>query len=224
MSTAPWSTTCTHNGKGFKHSSLRTVVSFADTWSRWLDAEDLHFARYLAHELTFEDQRRNRVRDFLAEPLDDAEADAWFAGYLTHFEAAWRLFDDVLPALDLLAGLPIAVFSNVSGEYTRRKINAVGLSDRFAVTWGLDDAGSAKPDARNFLSVCAAMQVNPTRVVHVGDRYETDALGACDAGLVSVWIDRTDAMSGLSAVDPRVTVVTSLVEGAGRFADERRFG
>ncbi len=152
----------------------------------------------------------------MGEPLPDDDADTWFDGYRAHFESCWRLFDDVLGSLDALADRPLAAFSNVSGAYTRRKVSAVGLQDRFALIWGIDDVGAAKPAPRVFLDLCATLGVEPSRTLHVGDRYEADALGACDAGLLSLWLDRPGAsLSGRrpdGAVDPRVTVVTSLTD------------
>jgi putative hydrolase of the HAD superfamily len=187
-----------------------------NAWDRWLAAEDVHFRRYLDGELSFEDQRRERVRAFLAEPLDAAAADDWFAGYLTHFEASWRLFDDVPATLDALAGLSLAAFSNVSGAYTRRKIEAVGLARVLVGAWGVDDVGAAKPAEATFLGLCERLGVPPASVVHVGDRYGADALGAVQAGLTGVWLDRPgaepDGRVPHGAPDPRVQVVSSLAE------------
>ncbi|MFZ0324063.1 MAG: HAD family hydrolase [Actinomycetes bacterium] len=188
-------------------------------WDRWQVAEERHFARYLAGELTFEGQRRERVREFVGGPFTDDDADAWFDGYRSHFESSWRLFDDVLDTLDGLSDRPLAAFSNVSGHYTRRKIAAVGLEDRFVVTWGIDDVGAAKPDPRPFHRVCSALGVETARTLHVGDRYEADALGACEAGLVGVWLHRPGAQLSSPPqehpIDRRVTTVSSLSEVVG---------
>lgn len=43
------------------------------------------------------------MREFLSRDLEDAEAEAWFGRHAAHYEAAWALFPDVLPVLDLLA-------------------------------------------------------------------------------------------------------------------------
>ena len=187
-----------------------------DAWDRWLAAEDVHFRRYLDGELSFEEQRRERVRAFTGEPLDAVAADTWFAGYLVHFEASWRLFDDVPPMLDALAGHSLAAFSNVSGAYTRRKIEAVGLAGVLVGAWGVDDLGAAKPAAATFRGLCERLGVPPASVVHVGDRYGADALGAVEAGLTGVWLDRPgaepDGRAPQGALDPRVRVISSLAQ------------
>jgi putative hydrolase of the HAD superfamily len=185
-------------------------------WTRWRLLEEEHFARHLAGELTFTEQRRVRVRHFTGQGLSDAEADEWFGGYLAAFQAAWRVFDDVGAALDALAGLRLAAFSNVGGEWTRSKLTAVGVIDRFEVVLGMDEAAAAKPDARAFGAVCARLGVSAADVWHVGDRYETDGRGALAAGLRSIWLDRpqADGLSGRPSgdLDPRIHVVTSLAE------------
>src|ERR1700691_4293073 len=73
----------------------------------WQRLEALHYDEYARGECTFAEQRRRRVRGMYAalerEPADELTADAWFGSYLRHYRAAWRAFDDVLPALAALA-------------------------------------------------------------------------------------------------------------------------
>ena len=187
-------------------------------WSHWRELEEHHFARYLDGAIDFAQQRHERVRGFTGEPLDDAAAQQWFAVYLSHFEASWTLFPDVLPTLDALTsqGLELGAFSNVGGDFTRHKLSTVGIADRFAVVWGTDDVGAAKPDAAVFAALCDRLASPRGATVHVGDRYEADARGAVAAGLRGVWLDRPGAdprgRIGAEPPDPRVAVVTSLGE------------
>lgn len=185
-------------------------------WARWRALEEYHFARYLARDLTFHGQRRARVRDFTGDPLDDDAADAWFDAYRIRFEESLRVFDDVVDTLDQLAHLPLAAFSNVSGEYTRHKLTALGLLDRFVLAWGTDDVGAAKPDPLTFTGLVTGLGVPAADVLHVGDRYEPDALGPCRVGMHGVWLDRPGAdpagRAPGDAPDPRVVVITSLRE------------
>ena len=76
----------------------------------------------------------------------------WFAGYTTHFEAAWTAYDDVAAALDVVAahGLAVGIVTNVGADHQRRKLESVGLGDRFDVVVGLDTLGFGKPDPRVF--------------------------------------------------------------------------
>lgn len=160
--------------------------------ARWREVTDQQWARFSAGGVTFEDQRRDRVRAFLERPeLTDAETDAWFRRYITHYEAAWSLFPDVLPVLDALAASHRhAVLSNSSIHVQDHKLRALGVYDRFEVVLCAAELGVSKPEAGAFLAACEALSLPPHQVAYVGDHPEIDGRGAADAGLLSVWIDR----------------------------------
>ena len=164
----------------------------------WRDDMERAYARFLAGELTFREQRRERVRAFLgrtgrALPGPRA-ADAWFRRYARCYERHWRVFPDVLPALDALRGdYAHGLLSNSSSAHQRRKLRRLGLSGRFRSLVCSDDIGCAKPAAGAFLAGCQALGLPPERVAYVGDKLTTDALGALGAGLHPVWLDRPGA-------------------------------
>jgi putative hydrolase of the HAD superfamily len=77
---------------------------------RWSELEEWHYTRYLTGELTYLGQRVWRARDVLAPygiVVDDEQALEWFERYLVGYRDNWRLFDDVLPALDALRTLDV---------------------------------------------------------------------------------------------------------------------
>jgi putative hydrolase of the HAD superfamily len=175
----------------------------------WWAVMEEHYGRFLAGELDLTGQRRARARAFLGRPLTDAEADAWFAGYTARFEAAWRLFPDVVPALDALAGSHRhAVLSNSSERYQRRKLGRLGIGDRFEAVLCSDDIGHAKPAPEAFLAACRALDLPPATVAYVGDRSDIDAAAATAAGLHGIWLDR--AGTGAEGTGPRITTLAEL--------------
>ncbi|MFI1433607.1 HAD family hydrolase [Streptomyces lydicus] len=182
--------------------------------TRWRHAMETEFARFLAGEVGFLDHRRARARTFLGSPLSDEEADAWFGRYIAHYEASWVLFPDSLPALEALAPLlRQAVLSNSSTANQERKLAALGIRARFEAVLCADELGHAKPAAEAFASACAALGLAAEEVVYVGDRLDIDALGARDAGLAAVWLDRTgpDGEAG-AELPPGVRRIASLAE------------
>ncbi|MFD7669044.1 HAD family hydrolase [Streptomyces sp. NPDC059788] len=161
---------------------------------RWRECMEVAFGRFLSGELGFLEHRRERARTFLGEALSDDEADAWFGRYVALYEAAWTLFPDSVQALTDLA--PLArqgVLSNSSVRNQERKLRALGIRDHFEVVLCADGVGHAKPAAEAFLAACDAMELAPERVVYVGDKLDVDAIGARDAGLGAVWVDRVGA-------------------------------
>ncbi|MFD5162024.1 HAD family hydrolase [Streptomyces hawaiiensis] len=190
----------------------------------WREITHLQWARFAAGEATFEDQRRDRVRVFLGRDLTDAEADAWFQRYVTHYEGVWALFPDVLPVLDALsASHRHAVLSNSSLHVQDRKLRALGVHDRFETILCAAELGISKPEAGAFLAACDFLGLPPHQVAYVGDHPEIDGRGAADAGLLSVWIDR----GGLYAtIDPPVGPhrIASLAELPSLLGSDTRFG
>jgi len=176
---------------------------------RWHELEEEHYHRYLAGELDFREQRRARARSFLAPyglvlETDD-EADAWWDGYIVHYENAWSLHDDTLPCLDALTTGPdpvrIGLVTNGDLNAQTAKLRATGLLPRIEHAVASGDVGVAKPDAAIFERACSVFGVEPGSAAYIGDRLATDALGASAAGLLGVWLDRAG-----SATDEQLAV------------------
>ena len=51
-----------------------------------------------------------------------------------------------------------------------------------------------KPDPEVFRYACKRLRTSVECAVMVGDRYERDIIGAKDAGLYTVWVNRTDEL------------------------------
>ncbi len=181
----------------------------------WRELEARHYDEYASGQCSFAEQRRRRVRgmhDVLGREVPpDESADEWFAGYLRHYRAQWRAFDDVLPALDALAAaqpqLVLGVVTNGEGEPQRKKLEACGVEGRFAHVVASAEAGVAKPDAAIFALACERLGVERSRTAHVGDRLDLDAHGAAAAGLRGVWLDRPGAVKH-AMPEPALEVTT----------------
>ncbi|MFF2850401.1 HAD family hydrolase [Streptomyces sp. NPDC058001] len=188
----------------------------------WREITDVQWARFAAGEATFEDQRRDRVRAFLDQPLTDPEADAWFHRYIAHYEEGWALFPDVLPALDTLADSHRhGVLSNSSLHNQDRKLRILGVRDRFETVLCAAELGVSKPSAEAFHAACDALGLPPRDVAYVGDHPEIDGAGAEAAGLFSVWLDRGQRADGAPAGLRRIS---SLAELPALLRADTRFG
>lgn len=125
----------------------------------------------------------------------------------------FRLYDDVLPALDALdaMGIVLAVVSNWDCALPQH-LARLGVADRFAVITASAAVGHRKPDPAIFTTTLAALGVSPAHALHVGDRRVEDLDGARAAGLMALLLDRSP---GATASDD---VVTTLAEIPGRVA------
>lgn len=184
----------------------------------WRELEEAEYPRFLAGELTFTGQQLLRTERFLthvgATTLDPA---AWFAGYAARRDSNWTAFADVVPVLEALRdSVALGVVSNSSRAHQLGKLTAVGLHEHFgdAVLCSAE-FGSAKPQAGIFLAGCEMLGLPPDQVAYVGDRLDTDGIGARDAGLHAYWLDRTGLGTGVDGV----RVIRSLTELAAAVSE-----
>jgi FMN hydrolase / 5-amino-6-(5-phospho-D-ribitylamino)uracil phosphatase len=141
---------------------------------------------HLAHDLSA--IRRESIRLALYRSGDNpllAEAayDVFFAE-----RNRVEFYEDALPAVKALAKrYPLIAISNGNAQLDR-----VGLAPHFHAALSATGFGIAKPDARIFLEAARLADVKPEQMLHVGDDMTLDVLGALDAGLHAVWLNRRD--------------------------------
>ncbi len=150
--------------------------------------------------------RRESIRVALHRAGDDSLlADEAFEVFFAERQKV-ELFDDVLPALDALAArFPLVALTNGNADIQR-----VGLGAYFTASITAREFGVAKPDPRIFAAAAGAADVLPEQVLHVGDDALLDVLGALNAGMQAVWVNRTDQL-WMQELQPHAEV-TSLAE------------
>lgn len=66
-----------------------------------------------------------------------------------------------------------------------------GIQQYFSVIISSESAGYDKPDKRLYLKAAEMAGYSPGEIMHVGDTYELDVVGARSAGVRAVLIDRS---------------------------------
>jgi putative hydrolase of the HAD superfamily len=167
-----------------------------DRFGRIFTHETTHYYdRYLAGELTFNDQRLLRGRaalgHFGVELAEGEESHRWLSAYSELQPALVRAFEDVLPLLDVLdaAGIPYGAVSNNVHDYQRAKLDSAGL-ERVGRLVGTDTVGAAKPEPAIYLEGVRLLGTSAQETLYVGDNRLLDAEGSTAAGLVGVWLNR----------------------------------
>ncbi|MCU6711348.1 HAD family hydrolase [Paenibacillus sp. J5C_2022] len=156
--------------------------------------------------MSFAQQKIERMRELLDPTASEREAAACFQHYVTSFESHWQPFDDVLPCLQRLDGQRLGIITNGDMEQQQRKLEVIGLSDRFEVLVASSKAGIAKPDARIFEFACERAGTPLHTMVYIGDDVKTD-IAPCQAlGLKGIWVNRMNEMP----VQPVPYAVTTL--------------
>jgi len=189
-------------------ASLERPVSVETFCRCWRRLRDKHAREFLSGRISAVEQRRRRVRElFSPRPLGDAEADQVYDFFDRHYRAAWILYDDVLPCLRALAGLPLGIISNGSAAQQRAKLRATGIENFFSLVVVSEEAGAAKPRRRIFVEACRRAGKPSAECIYVGDRFEVDALASRAAGMHGLWLNRQSRCSM-----PRARVLKSLDE------------
>lgn len=134
---------------------------------------------------------RRIVAGVLPEVLDPERA---FAELWEHFggAAAWRIFPDVEPALEMLddAGIGRVIASNFDARL-RNVLLGLGPLSRLAGSVVVSsEVGWRKPHPAFFRAACEALGLPPAAVLALGDDPENDLRGAERAGLRAGLVDR----------------------------------
>lgn len=176
-----------HEHKGIFKSSEEEFTKL------WGDLAHKHFNRYLNKELSFDEQRRARIKELFRSveiELSDQDAESEFRTYLGFYRDNWKAFDDVIPCLNQLEGIQLGIISNGDYEQQIDKLKKVGLIGYFPTVVTSGEVGYSKPDIRIFMEACRKVGKVPTQCIYIGDDLTTDIFGSNAAGLKGIWLNR----------------------------------
>ena len=137
-----------------------------------------------AHDFTFL-RRESIARMAEAAGYDRAMAyDAFAIWHVARNQVS--PYAEVLPALERLkARYRLATLSNGNAD-----LAMIGLAHHFEVTLHAGALGWAKPDARTYQALAAALTLKPAEILFVGDEPESDVAGPRTVGMQTVWMNR----------------------------------
>lgn len=110
-------------------------------------------------------------------------------------EADFRAYEDAAPTLTKLkrAGFKLIVISNVSsGNNLKTYLRKAGIPNCFDAIIASGDVGYEKPNPEIFRKASRLLNIPLNIMLHVGDKYEEDYLGAHSAGMKALLIDRKE--------------------------------
>ncbi|MDR0244962.1 MAG: HAD-IA family hydrolase [Burkholderia sp.] len=113
--------------------------------------------------------------------LTDAAYDVFYAA-----RNRVEFYEDALPALAWLsARFPLIAVTNGNAD-----LRLTGGGEFFRATLSARAFGFAKPEPEIFHAAADALDVRPAELLHVGDDYHLDIVGALNAGLQAAWVVR----------------------------------
>jgi putative hydrolase of the HAD superfamily len=123
-------------------------------------------------------------------------------------DARHLLYEDAIDTLDELSGANrMAIVTNGPPELQRQKIDATGIEKYFHAVITSIELGVGKPERGIFDAALAALDSTPERTAMVGDSLSRDVAGAREAGIFSVWLDRSGSGNTIE-IEPDATIAS----------------
>jgi putative hydrolase of the HAD superfamily len=166
-----------------------------DFYNYWCIISDKHFMQFLKGEISFDQQRINRIKDVFSLSgieLSDYEANEKFMVYLHHYEESLLPYDDVLPCLNKLKNIRLGIISNGDLKQQTLKLSKIGFGGVFEVIVAASDVGVSKPDTGIFKIACEKAKSNVRDCYYIGDDLQIDILPCIKAGMKGIWINRNN--------------------------------
>lgn len=170
------------------------------------DVEEL-LQRYAGHEAALEAGPYLRYREILAEAARRVGSDYGVEPAPDEIEAfaasvgEWPAFPDSAAALARLAEhFRLGVITNCDDDLFAMSNRRLGVTFDWVIT--AEQAGSYKPDPRNFELAFSRIDVTRERILHVAQSLFHDHVPAKALGMMTVWIDRRRDRPGFGATPP----------------------
>lgn len=144
--------------------------------------------------------------------LDEAYSDEITEMYLNLYPSLNIAVDGVHSVLEKLSDkFQLGMITNGSTEVQNRKTNGIGIKDFFECIIISDEIGCRKPDPRIFETARKLLSREPEECMHIGDSYNSDVIGAKNAGFFACWINPNGKKPSQMDIKPDY-VIKSLCE------------
>jgi len=175
---------CTRHAAHLGHLSLDAVheTYHAHSVPLWRLYADGAITKHDLQRLRFD-------RTFQTLGIDGLEAGALNALYLDCYARHWTLPAAAQQAFEALARrFPVGILTNGFAEVQRAKFDRFpALRDRCEVLIISEEVGYMKPHPEIFAHAATAAGTAPEALLYVGDSYNSDVLGALNAGWQAAW-------------------------------------
>lgn len=170
------------------------LAALETTYAHYLE---IFHARMLAGEFTLPESRIQRFKHIFAEygasPSDDELVEI-AALYSRAYLASERAIEGVVPLIEHLReqSIRIGVVTNNNTAEQVGKLQRCNLTGLIDVMVTSEDAGVAKPDSTIFRLILDRLGCQPSEALMIGDSWASDVIGATQAGVAVLWLNRYD--------------------------------
>lgn len=169
----------------------------------WGRLSDKHFNRYLSGEITFKEQRVERIKELFMLPgieLSDEVAESIFSNYLAIYQDNWTPFRDVIPCLQQISRHKLGIISNGDFMQQSLKLEKMGIKKYFQIIITSGEIGIAKPNTMLFDIACKKVNEFPQNCYYIGDDLKLDILPCNEIGMKGIWINRKNGQTDIDGV------------------------
>jgi putative hydrolase of the HAD superfamily len=170
----------------------------------WCQISDKYFNRYLKGEVTFDQQRIERIKELFSYSnikLTDEDSMIKFKKYLSNYEDNWKPFDDVIPCLKYLSKkYSLGVISNGDLKQQSLKLEKMKINQYFIDIITAGEVGISKPNIKLFNIACDRVNKQPQECYYIGDDLHTDIIPCKDVGMNGIWLNRKRETSTINSI------------------------
>ena len=160
--------------------------SFPDIWHLYMEK---YYQKFLSGEISYFDQRRNRIREIFKNPkINDKQADEIYSVYKQLYKDNWKLFDDVIPFLEKYKDNGYVAITDGQEEQQKEKLVKTGIMKYFKNIIAAETVMSSKPNLRIFQAALDSEKLKAEQCIYIGDNLEKDAMGSKNAGMIGIWL------------------------------------
>lgn len=191
-------------GYKFDIDEVKSALDFSREWWRttkedkiWNEKEMLNFHRKVLSKLKIPnpEELAEKTSKILPQRLD------------------FKPYKDTKPTLENLKmkGYPLVIISNVSSKRNLETyLRKATLIDYFDELFASGSIGIEKPNPQIFRKAAEVMKTSCQAIIHIGNSYENDYLGAKSAGMKAILIDRNGKYKDKEC--KRISNLTQLLE------------
>lgn len=151
----------------------------------------------LAEEAGYDPSIGYEVADAYAEERDQTNVE-WLPGAKEAIEKLSKSYS-------------LGLVTNGPPEWQTQKLQALGIADRFEVIVFAGYDTAPKPNPTPFHTALDSLQTAPNQAVSIGDSLGADVLGAQNANLWSIWVDRDGITDPEPSPHYRIELLTELL-------------
>ncbi len=124
--------------------------------------------------------------------------DGSYQELMNRFRDRVKVYPEVIEVLERLREkYDLILTSNAAREFIAMEIGVAGLEDYFTrIFSATSDFGQVKKTPEFYVKICAAVDISPQRMIHIGDHWEFDYLAPREIGITAFYLGRDGEREG----------------------------